>query len=421
MRTRTFAGVCLLLMAAAACADDCPTAQSCDIRSLSCQLVTFQVAQCLRGSQPGRAMPAVNVVDAKTFIDSQVDQSEQTSQQSDDSQRGLALLGLAERDVAAAEVVRTNWNQVGAFFSSDSGEVTVLDRSGDLDSPSAVLTLVHEFIHALQAIQGRPDPSRYYDTFDGQLALGAIQEGEAELYTDLAAIDGYGFDRSDANFAAIYREFRERAWNDARKSDLPVSLAYTQFTYAFGGEYLNRPYRQEGQAPVRELLTDPPLSSRQILAGPIAVPAERPKRDDPYEVGRPVLGDPFVDVSVTHLGAWLFEAFRDRWASKPRSLDRYEDSGFSGDVLTMVRDEMREISVIWRLRFDDADQAEQMLYELRDTTPFKLTRIDRDLALVGSTAPELPDALQANLKWTELPEPQSISSSTVNRRLCLLR
>ena len=420
-QVRSSALVSLLLMAAGGCSDDCPTLQACDIRSLSCQLITFEVAQCVRGATPGRAIPAVHVVDADTFIDSQVEDAEPASDQTRASQRGLALLGLFPDDADPSFLVRARWNQIGAFFSSESGEVTVLDRSGQFDSPSAVITLVHEFVHSLQAIEGKPDPIRYRNSFDGQLALGAIQEGEAELYADLAAADGYGFDRSDVGFARIFRKFRERAWYEARDGSLPITLAYSHFTYAFGGEYINQPWREAGRGPVRELLTDPPISSRQVLAGPIFTPAERPKQEDPDEVGRPLIGAPFEEVSVLRLGAWVFEAFRDRWAKNPRELGDYRDRGFSGDVLTILRDiDSDEVAAIWRMRFDDADQAEEMLYALRDETPFAYRRIDRDVVLIASTAEEPPEALRGELQWGDRQAPEPIAEAGQTAQLCEL-
>jgi hypothetical protein len=410
----------LPLMAASACSDGCPTLQSCDIRSASCQRTTFEVVQCLRGGKAEQAQVDVRVIDAERFIDAQVETSEPPSQQTLDARRGLSLLRLFPEDSGEPALVRQSWQRVAAFFSPSAGGVTVLDRGNGSDGQDAVILLAHEYVHALQSAEAKPDPSRYRDSFDGQLAWGAMLEGEADLFQGRALLEGYGIEPAGVEWRRIYRSYREKQWDEARDRSVPITLSYQQFAYAFGGEYLNRAWREHGAALVRELLTDPPISARQVLAGPIPEPADRPAFDEPNEVGHPILGEPYEQLNVSRLGAWGFEVFRDRWSQNPRALADYRDEGFSGDVLTIVRDPRSdEVSVIWRLRFDDEARSEQMLYELRESTPFKFERIGRDLVLVGSTASDLPDALDRRLQWSEQSEPPPLSDDDAPAQLCV--
>src|SRR5436190_21627516 len=87
----------VILRALPACSADCPTLQECDIRDRHCQHRTAEVAACLRGGESAAA--EVDVVDASTFIDTQVKTAAENPDITEaDLLRGIALLGLARSE-----------------------------------------------------------------------------------------------------------------------------------------------------------------------------------------------------------------------------------------------------------------------------------------------------------------------------------
>jgi hypothetical protein len=416
---------------------------ACDIREPSCQRSTAQVAACLRGdaqSVPARdgtrSLPSIEVVDAEAYIASQVVEAERAPDPDDrsrDTRRALALLRLSPARDDPGQIARDRWQGVAAFFSHETEKITILDRGRKLDDGSAVVLLLHELIHAAQHLD-QPDDSALPRSFDAQLAHSAIVEGEATLYHGLARAEGLDFDPSELAWERAYGSFRESQWREAQTTSSPVALAWQQFSYAFGGDYLMRAWRRGGNAAVRAVFAEPPTSTREIMAGDRAKPGEQPWVEQPSEVGQPVFPDGFDTLARWMLGRWIFEVFRAKWLGivTPNPADR--DSGFAGDVMSAFRvRETGEVGVAWRMRFaTDAEAATTLdelhrrhaapldelqqqpvgpLDELQQQSSFAWTQHERDLILVASTAPDLATSLAAELTWEPIPVDPPAESS----------
>lgn len=398
------------VVSAAACSSECPTLEECDIRSTSCQRHTADVAACLRGR--GTADPPVIVVDAEAFVQSQVDDATNNppTQDSIDLGRGLALFGLAPPETDPSATIREYWTNVAAFFSGQTGKVTVLDRGAPLDGAGAVRLLLHELVHAMQHRELSND---YYDqhetTYDDSLVLTSLIEGEAVLYQDLATAFAYDRDPSDVEWDDIFRGFEERQWDAARQDDAPYEMASLRLPYAFGGALLNWNWRSGGNDAVRAAFTHPPASTRQLIGG---TASRGVARENPNEVGNPVLPSEFEHVATRHIGAWLFDVFRDLWSSAPRTFRDFADPGFAGDVLTIFRTPAsRGIVSVWRLRFDTPAKASEVFADLR-TSKFSMDRRDRDLIVVaGSDGQFTTTSIEG---WTTAPEQDSTDQTSPN-------
>ena len=372
---------------ATACSDGCPTLEACDIRSTSCQERTREVAVCLRGSSAGEV--SVEVVDGEAFVAQKVQESTTTPETADqrDFRRGMALLSLMPESDEAGDTVRERWEAVAAFYSPETDRITVLDRGWDLDSPGSVTLLLHEILHALQDGELDLEREEHYETYDRGLAFRGMIEGEAVLYKDLATLEGYGRDPDDTDWEAIFRQFRAREWARARGNASPFEFAYHRFAYAFGGDYLNRAWRAGGNAAVRDVFAGIPASTRQILAGYGArAPDDLPWKEDPDEVGMPLLSAEFEHVDIIHLGTWLFEVWKDLWNANSTHSAGFSDSGFAGDVLNVFRlPASGDVAAVWRLRFGSPDQADALIASLR-ADPMMTTSVDgRDVIVVADT------------------------------------
>jgi hypothetical protein len=301
----------------------------------------------------------------------------------------------------AGDTVREYWQWVAAFYSSETDRITVLDRGRDLDSPGSVTLLLHEVLHALQDGELDLDRDEHYTTYDQGLAFRGMIEGEAVLYQDLATLEGYGRDPEQTDWEAIFRQFGAREWARARGNASPFEFAAHRFAYAFGGDYLNRAWRAGGNAAVRDVFAVLPASTRQILAGYGArAPGDLAWKEDPDEVGMPLLSAEFEHVDIIHLGTWLFEVWKDLWNADARHSTGFTDSGFAGDVLNVFRlPASGDVVAVWRLRFGTPDQAAALNSSLR-VDPMMTTTIDgRDVIVVVDTRGAPPSSFVDSLTW----------------------
>lgn len=350
-------------------------------------------------------------MDGNAFTDAKVAESVANQESADDRDfhRGLALLGLMPPGDDPERTVREYWNWVGAFYSDDTKKITVLNRGHAVDTPSWVILLLHEMIHAMQfADPGVASRARRTSTFDEDLALSGMVEGEATLYEDLARLDAYGRDLHEPDWDAVFRGFQAREWADARKNPSPYDFAPHRFAYAFGGAYLNRAWRETSSG--IERVTFIPTSTREILAGYGAhAPGGSPWKEDPNDVGTPLLPPAWDAVATVHLGTWLFEIWRDLMGNVPRAaFDGYVDSGFAGDVLSVFRlPTTGDVVSVWRLRFGSTAEATAVLDSVAgDISTIRYVE-DRDLIVIVSTLSDLPPGIDDTLKWVSSPATDS--------------
>jgi hypothetical protein len=423
------------VLPATGCTGDCPVLESCDIRRAKCQAHTTEVATCLSGDTA--VHPALVVVDAQVYIEEQI--AGDTDTESDDQRdlrRGLALLNLMPAQLDAPELERQYWDTVGAFYDPDTKQVTILDRGQPLDGGGAVTTLLHELIHALQDDREQRSPEVARDDDDGAMALTGIVEGEAVLYQDLARARGFGVDPDDIDWQSVFFDYQASSWDQVINSDAAYLLAWRYFPYAFGGRYVRDAWADGGNARVRELFAQPPTATRQILAGyglpPPAAPGPELAaawREDLDTVGSPVLPAQYEPVTRLHLGAWLFEIFKQRRLRREAS-GLPSGSGLLGDVLSVFREPATgDVSIFWRLRFDDPERAAVFRAQVANipaVVELGHVQYDRDVVLGASTRQPLDSAFVRSIVWEAVPaastepeqDPPAQPSALLRRLTC---
>lgn len=332
---------------------------------------------------------SLQVVDAEAFIDQKVEQSVADPENADqrDFRRAMALLGLMVSSEGISENVRERWARVAAFYDSDEDRITILDRGRPLDGPGAAFLLLHEVVHAMQHAEVDLNDERHYPTSDNSLAFSGKIEGEAVLYKDLAELEAYGRDPDDTDWDAVFQQFEDREWKAARADASPWNFASTRFSYAFGGDYVNRAWRAGGNAAVRQLYATLPSSTREILAGwGAAAPGGASWTENPDEIGMPVLPAEFEHVTLHHLGAWFFEVWKDLWNVDGKHSSRFTDSGFAGDVLTVFRfPATGDVAGFWRLRFGTPEPAAALVASLRSDPFVTVSTVGRDVIVASDT------------------------------------
>jgi hypothetical protein len=152
-------------------------------------------------------------------------------------------------------------------------------------------------------------------------------------------------------------------------------------------------------------------SSEILAAGEVERAPATPWREDPDEVGRAILPAEYELVDTLRLGTWLFEVVLDVPRAAVRPLEHRDDSGFSGDVLNIFRGPTGDVTVAWRLRFDEAEQAEQARVELEGLAGARLRRDARDVILVTGTDAVAANAAFEQVSWGPVVETEVASDA----------
>ncbi|MFI5308596.1 MAG: hypothetical protein ACHQ53_14650 [Polyangiales bacterium] len=247
---------------------------ACNIADASCQRDVYYAVVRLRGDgfDPFAGLPPIHTVSLAAYRAELLRQdaaqqkaSQQTPKQQavDPWNAALQLLGLVTPSVSATQAsVANNVENVAAFFSSATGEVTVIDRGGARDDASDTELLAHELVHAFQARE-RAGEAVSHST-DGYFASQALIEGEATLYEHLARAEidqikpqSVLWDRYYGNWAASLRQ------NLGQEQSHFYAVSW--FVYPLGGDYLTRAWLVGGNAAVRRLGTDFPTSELALM------------------------------------------------------------------------------------------------------------------------------------------------------------
>jgi hypothetical protein len=215
-------------------ATSCPRADGadCDVRSQLCQARRFAYVMCLRetpydDTKRPRVAFRPNVGD--TFA---VDPAEGRRQ--DLLGEGLALLGLHDADAPLSETQSDQaQDAVAGWYDPETRVITLVTPQGtDASGPELNSILSHEFVHALQDLDGtlqRRDAD--ITTDDAALARRALTEGEAELFQWM--ITAVQEDLSIWNIGAWPRDHFDA---EVRASAAPYAMASLIYPYTVGVE-----------------------------------------------------------------------------------------------------------------------------------------------------------------------------------------
>lgn len=410
----------------------------CDIREATCQHQVADTIACVRGGDPGAV--ELRVVDASTYID----EAATGAGSADDAPctrrwyRALALLDLTSPDLDPAAATQSRLSRVAAFYSRDDDAVTVLDRHEPLRGKEAAALLFHEFVHALQ--DAELDLTTWYDehrtSFDSGLAMSSIVEGEAVLYTDQAMAHTRGFDPDGADWERGYSAYRDFSLADAVAAADPFLVLFSDFAYAYGASYVADALRAGGDDAVRALYTDPPTSTRAIMAFDRDVPLDVELDDEVAKV--PSVAERGLRyVGSARLGSYalgvLLRRYSDSteyWAEHGRQLfpvedvDTPYDDGIEidlvGDVLSLfATSDGTDVLLSWRLRFGNEDAAvaaaaivRRGLDRLvgRESHEHQVWRKGTLLSIVTLTDAAASTAFLSELEWSAAPVREAAES-----------
>lgn len=431
MVTRAGAATALALALTLASACDVPPGpcglRRCDVRDPACQVEVVAATGCLRGEGAPFDVP-IFVVERQDFLDAQLAFPPPPEEEARIVlwNRALSLLGLAE-PLPSTDTLEANLNNVAAFYTTEPRQIVLIDDGMPLDSFYAIGTLVHEAAHAIQDARWYLD--RVSDTqppeLDNQLAVGAVTEGEATMVEDFALLELFGADRNQVDWDRIFDSWQYTARWAARRSPLPVSLAWGYFRYPFGSELVKDALDAGGWPAVDDMMLTPPVSARQVMEGyGAAEPTGGPWVEDLGSDAVPVLTGRFSYFDSDRLGAWIVDVFAGRLEGQHP--DRFS-SGWSNDwsdparALTddrfsiFVDQATAESVAIWRLRFSaSVFEAAWWVFDALQVFAadprLRAWQQGRDLIIVAAPSEQVLDEIPEYLTFQAVPA--SLAPST---------
>ncbi|HWO14590.1 MAG TPA: hypothetical protein VNN80_34045 [Polyangiaceae bacterium] len=349
---------------------------TCDVLDSECQDRVFATARCLR-RQPDAVLPVVRVISKEELIAEVMSETSEVTETSDEAATAAAdeaadaaltgaleLLGLAEPEELSEEsYAQVFVDTVPAYYSNVEDVVTLVDGASG-SAPTKTLTLLHEFVHALQD-QGLSLAALQTDeamSFDRYLAALSIVEGEAEMLESFVAAATWGLSE-DPNFRKSYTSWVPSA-EESFAGQSPLLVAPRYFPYSYGARFVFDVFASEGSAGVRALFEAPPTSVLPMLlntVGPVAVQAESLSA-----LPEPQAPIGFAQRGAEALGPWVFGKFVER--AVPGVLDSSPASHWRGDRLSTWSGDAEGVAAVWTVRLDTLAAATELFESVRVLT-----------------------------------------------------
>jgi hypothetical protein len=355
-------------------------AGSCDVREQRCQEQRFDLAQCLTGRDGER--PPLRLISEAVAREKRREHRAQESPASAELERAVHALGLGKLPEAAAPAHESNRSGTNAFYSPRERSIFfVADDPPAYAAEQAALTLVHEYVHAIQDRTGellRAQTAATTRSFEWELTQWSTFEGEATLYQEV--VRAFLHERDPKTW--IVERFTT-ATNGSDSSIIrqgrPLEASFSTFPYSYGAYWAT-------------FETSPPSSTQQLLAKRHGWPVRNARDCDDRSPAR--LGPQQPRRATDTLGAWLMQAYvrrRSGDAERARSAARR----WRGDWLSLyLRAPGQAASFIWQTCWDSAATALEMreliAEQLRESAGPRASVIsdaERVTATIGSADP----------------------------------
>jgi hypothetical protein len=323
---------------------------ACDIFTADCQSAVFSTVACLRGGAAGSA-PPLRSITASEYREELLAEEDTT----DDVTLRVIENALVMFEMASpGEFVDDGWvdllvETVPAFYASDDDRITLVDSGLGQLPGDLTLSLVHEYVHALQDQQvDLVALQQTALTTDAALGQDCVVEGEATLIEAFFSAVRWGLRPDEVDFRTHFMAWVDWAEEEFAE-DSPVLATRRYFPYTYGARYVYNVYQQGGMAGVRSLLETPPAGTRPVVLS-VAEVVDAPV-DTMDELTYPAPAAGYRVVLVDSLGAWLFSKFLRRG---PAEVAARLAPAWRGDRLVLYADEAGEVATVWRIRLDAA-------------------------------------------------------------------
>ncbi|HEX6239500.1 MAG TPA: hypothetical protein VFZ61_01350 [Polyangiales bacterium] len=389
-RLRSACAALLALLSCAplgSCADDegCLELHVCDIAEPSCQREVFASTACERG-QPQASMPKVRAISQKQYAEELAEDEGTEDFQARAYWRALSLFGvLPEQERADDAAIENQVNNVLAYYSPETKDITVINRAKTRDV-DAMLTLSHEFTHALQ--DQRDDLKTFMEThadsYDAALALRCLVEGEAEVASDLTMGNLTYGDARQVNWELYFRNWLTSTLEKLAEDDAPY-LATGWLVYPVGTRVVMPKYRREGPSALRGYYREPPITFRSWTNQTLSV-----MPPEPMDCAPPDPPEGYVHSIIDRQGMAGLLAL---YVAMGEGAEFDASHAWVSDWLAVYTSEdesTEDVAVAWRLRFGSAQAAQAFETKLAHSdVPFGFERSGQEVLLTAASSGEL--------------------------------
>lgn len=396
--------------------DDLSLKATCDIAQPACQKKVFKATLCVNGS--AMPIPPVRIIskaqwlaemgyedvatDSKsaeaetdTDTDTHSDSAGDTDSMNDTESTGdtdtasetvsnweemLRLVGLLESESVEEAMKESYVDGVAAFYSYDYQDVTIIRNDETISLEESMLTLAHEFTHAVQDYEvGSNEQHELYSYDDDILmALDNVHEGDANVRADFAYAVLMGLDVDELYTREYYSRrlaYLKRAIA-AEPSSYPLVKKW--LTYRTGALYIYDTWVSEGMAGMNRLRSTFPTSTVYFMAGyneTMRDATEMPPHHFNQSLKCAEAGEPagYDHQHQDSMGAAMLYAVLSAYR-KNGVYDVAVNWDFAlhwrGDALHIFRETNgSNVAVAWHFRMDSAASATQLKAKLQEKLP----------------------------------------------------
>lgn len=341
---------------------ECPDATytPCDVRERKCQAQLGELAACLRKNEPLDQL-TIDVMSETAYTAMERSEISEPPPSALAFRHALAAFELLPPDPPAAdELAQDRTNNIAGLYRSDQKRIIVVDHGRPADSVSTNLTLLHEFIHALQDADVDLEnwPGEPWNSFDVALARKSVIEGEATFYQYRAAVPFLGLDIAQADVDSALLEHLDYVIKKDFESDVPLDMSFLTFPYAYGARLAYSGWLDGGPRGTDPLWASPPATTQQVMATVLGLgeqvsagieiaPPDLSQDSEPF--------DSLMVVASNSLGAWgLALLLNQVHAASPERLAL----AWRGDRLFAVQPPDSDITcALWEFELDSEESA----------------------------------------------------------------
>lgn len=277
-------------------------------------------------------------------------------------EKGLYVsLDLIDPEVDLYEVyLSLLTEQVLGFYEFEGRELKVIGTGTGTLSTVDELTMVHEYVHALQDQHFRlgPRSREIKGSAEASLALQALSEGDATL-----AMATYA--KEFKSTEQILEMQRQALGADQKKLESAPEIVQvnTLFPYTQGAQFVAYLVRSGGWEAVNKAYLEPPTTTEQILHPEKYTRGERPERVTTPELAS-ALGEGWQQVGVDTLGelGWIM------YFGTELSVDRAGKAaaGWGGDQYVVLKHSSGRYALAALTIWDSATDAREFHSGLKD-------------------------------------------------------
>jgi hypothetical protein len=358
-----------LLGTAAGCARDLET---CDITERVCQETVYYRLLARRGDgyDPFGGLPPVSVITEAQFRSIlEAEAARQSAEGPNPWDPALGLLHFAgsppspdggvpaDGGDGGSSGVDDEVEHVLAYYDPENKTVTIIshpNQTGAYVRENAMVTLAHEFVHALQDRELDLDPPAEATSLDQYLARLGMIEGDARFYEYLFTVDMLRMmGRTPPDPTEMPDEELDYAYTHFDEIGSPL-FAAQYFMYPLGAKRVATAYRSGGNAAVRHSYAQAPTQTVPFLVGADgrAPPAGSGEVCSPPAVtslpsgSRAAGGDQF--------GAVAFYTFLRGWTVSHETAFAAAQSWTGDYQQVQANKDLSTVAVAWRLEFSQA-------------------------------------------------------------------